>query len=79
MLGAAFAAKAPAIPSWEAGFENGSNVGGLLSAVLSPTKGFGKLLVVLVALSIPSACAPTMYTFGEDASFFSHLEQAFDG
>jgi len=73
MLGAAFAAKAPAITSWETGFENGSNVGGLLSAVLAPTKGFGKFLVVLVALSIPSACAPTMYTFGEDSShLFAH-------
>ena len=70
MLGAAFAAKAPAIPSWETGFESGSNVGGLLYAVISPTKGFGKFLVVLVALSIPSACAPTMYTFGKVSSLF---------
>ena len=79
MLGAAFAAKAPAIPSWETGFKNGSDIGGLLSAVLSPTKGFGKFLVVLIALSIPSACAPTMYTFGKDLLLFSYPEQVFDG
>ncbi|KIM71243.1 hypothetical protein PILCRDRAFT_830469, partial [Piloderma croceum F 1598] len=63
-LGAAFTASAPAVPSWTAGFEGGDNVGGLISAVLAPTGGFGKLLTVLIALSVPSACAPTMYTFG---------------
>ena len=63
MLGAAFAAAAPGVPSWEAGFDGGNNVGGLLQAVLKPSGGFGKFLTVLVALSIPSACAPTMYTF----------------
>ena len=64
MLGAAFAAVAPAVPSWKSGFSDGNNVGGLISAVLSPTGGFGKFLVVLLALSVPPACAPTMYTFG---------------
>jgi len=64
MLGAAFAAMAPAVPSWHAGFSDGSNVGGLIAAVLSPSGGFGKFLMVLIALSIPSACAPTMYIFG---------------
>jgi purine-cytosine permease-like protein len=63
-LGAAFTASAPAVPSWTAGFEGGNNIGGLISAVLAPTSGFGKLLTVLIALSVPSACAPTMYTFG---------------
>ena len=52
-------------PSWSRGFEEGSNVGGLLSAVLAPTKGFGKLVMVLLALSTSCACAPSMYTFGE--------------
>ncbi|GLB39366.1 putative permease for cytosine/purines, uracil, thiamine, allantoin [Lyophyllum shimeji] len=69
MLGAAFAAMAPAVPSWQAGFKDGSNVGGLIAAVLSPAGGFGKFLMVLISLSIPSACAPTMYTFG--TSFMS--------
>lgn len=54
----------PAIPSWSKGFDDGNNIGGLISAVLSPAGGFGKFLVVLVSLSIPSLCAPTMYTFG---------------
>ena len=63
MLGAAFAAAAPAVPSWNAGFDNGNSVGGLVEAVLSPAGGFGKFLTVVIALFIPSACAPTMYTF----------------
>lgn len=69
MLGAAFAAMAPAVPSWQTGFHDGDNVGGLIAAVLSPVGGFGKFLMVLISLSIPSACAPTMYTFG--TSFMS--------
>ncbi|KAH7911759.1 permease for cytosine/purines, uracil, thiamine, allantoin-domain-containing protein [Hygrophoropsis aurantiaca] len=63
-LGAAFAAAATNVPSWNTGFDNSSNVGGLVSAILGPIGGFGKFLTVLVALSIPSACAPTMYSFG---------------
>ena len=62
-LGAVFAASAATVPSWETGFDNGNSVGGLIEAVLSPLGGFGKFLTVLLALSIPSACAPTMYTF----------------
>ncbi|KAI0711394.1 purine-cytosine permease [Earliella scabrosa] len=63
MLGAAFAAAAPAVPEWQTGFDNGNNVGGLVQAVLAPAGGFGKFLTVVIALFIPSACAPTMYTF----------------
>ncbi|KAH9939859.1 purine-cytosine permease [Amylocystis lapponica] len=69
MLGAAFAASAALYAPWAAGFADGNNVGGLIEAVLAPAGGFGKFLTVLVALSIPSACAPTMYTFG--SSFMS--------
>ena len=67
MLGAAFAAAAPAVPEWEASFDNGNNVGGLFEAVLSPAGGFGKFITVLVALFVPSACAPTMYTFASSS------------
>ncbi|KAK7684939.1 hypothetical protein QCA50_011774 [Cerrena zonata] len=63
-LGAIFAASATNDPAWEAGFDNGNSVGGLINAVLAPAGGFGKFLTVLLALTIPSACAPTMYTFG---------------
>ena len=65
MIGAAFAAAAPGVPSWSAGFENGSDMGGLIAAVLDPAGGFGKFMLVLIAVSTSSACAPTIYSFGE--------------
>ncbi|KAG1793458.1 uncharacterized protein HD556DRAFT_1443568 [Suillus plorans] len=41
-LDAAFAAAAPSVPAWNAGFDNSSSVGGLLHSVLLPTGAFGK-------------------------------------
>lgn len=64
LIGAAFAAAAPGVPSWAAGYDNGNDLGGLVSAVLEPTGGFGKFLVVLMAIGIAAPCAPTMYSFG---------------
>lgn len=76
-LGAVFAASAAFNSSWETGFDGGNSVGGLIAAVLSPLGGFGKFLTVLLALSIPSACAPTMYTFASSfmtiATFFAKI------
>ncbi|KAH9477486.1 Purine-cytosine permease fcyB [Psilocybe cubensis] len=37
MMGAAFAAAEPGIPSWKEGYDNGNDLGGLLGSVLSPT------------------------------------------
>jgi hypothetical protein len=65
MIGAAFAAAAPGVPSWSAGFQDGKDMGGLIAAVLAPAGGFGKFLLVLIAVSTSSACAPTIYSFGE--------------
>ena len=65
MIGAAFAAAAPGVPSWSTGFKNGSDMGGLIAAVLAPAGGFGKFLLVLIAVSTSSACAPSIYSFGE--------------
>ncbi|KAJ8474885.1 hypothetical protein ONZ51_g6913 [Trametes cubensis] len=63
MLGAAFAAAAmSSVPAWGAGLGDGNDVGGLVAAVLAPTGGFGKFLLVLLSLTAPSACAPSMYT-----------------
>ncbi|KZT63429.1 hypothetical protein DAEQUDRAFT_770630 [Daedalea quercina L-15889] len=62
MLGAAFTAGAAFNPAWKAGLGNGNDIGGLIAAVLEPAGGFGKFLVVLLALTTPSQCAPSMYT-----------------
>ena len=65
MIGAAFAAAAPSVPSWSTGFKDGNDMGGLIAAVLAPAGGFGKFLLVLMAVSTSSTCAPTIYSFGE--------------
>ncbi|KAI9056492.1 hypothetical protein FKP32DRAFT_1469921 [Trametes sanguinea] len=62
ILGAAFAATAMSVPSWSAGLGDGNDVGGLVAAILAPTGRFGKFLLVMLSLTAPSACAPTMYT-----------------
>ncbi|TFY75567.1 hypothetical protein EWM64_g8444, partial [Hericium alpestre] len=81
MLGAAFAAAAPLVPAWQAGLGDGSDVGGLLESVLAMTGGFGKFLTVVIALTIPSAVAPTMYSFGTSAMsiapFFAKIPRYF--
>lgn len=64
-LGAAFGVAAVGVPSYTKGFNNGNDIGGLVAAVLEPTGGFGKFCLVLMALSVPAACAPTMYSFGK--------------
>ncbi|KAK7683805.1 hypothetical protein QCA50_013181 [Cerrena zonata] len=62
IIGAAFTAAAPYVTTWQEGLGNGNDVGGLVGAILAPAGGFGKFLLVLLALSTPSACAPTLYT-----------------
>lgn len=66
-LGAIFAASATNDPTWEAGFDHGNSVGGLINAVLAPAGGFGNFLTVLLALTIPSACTSS---FSSWLSFF---------
>ena len=62
LVGGAFTAAASYVPEWEAGLGNGNDVGGLIAATLSGAGGFGKFLIVLMALTTPSASTPTMYT-----------------
>jgi purine-cytosine permease-like protein len=60
-LGAAFAVAATSVPAWTDGYAGG-NVGGLLEAILQPTKGFGKFLTVLLSLSVVGNIAATSYS-----------------
>ncbi|KAJ7096042.1 cytosine-purine permease [Mycena epipterygia] len=64
VVGAAFAAAAPGVPSWKAGYNGGNDLGGLVSAVLEPCGWFGKFLVAVMALAIAAPSAPTLYSFG---------------
>jgi purine-cytosine permease-like protein len=60
-LGAAAAISAPSIPAWEAGYAGG-NVGGLISAMLHPSGKMGKVLMVLLSLSVTANNGPTIYS-----------------
>jgi len=60
-LGAAAAVSASSVPSWETGYANG-NVGGLVNAMLSPVGNFGKVLMVILSLSVTAANAPNIYS-----------------
>ena len=60
-LGAACAIAAQTVPSWTAAFK-GDNVGGLLAEMLSPVGGFGKFLVVMLAINLTSNIAATFYS-----------------
>lgn len=62
LIGAAFTAAAPYVSSWDAGLNSATNVGGLVAAVLEPTGGFGKFLLVVLSLTTPTASALSMYT-----------------
>lgn len=57
LLGAAFTATANYVPTWQAGLGNGNDIGGLIAAILEPAGGFGKFLLVPLALTAPSQCA----------------------
>ncbi|RDB27544.1 Purine-cytosine permease fcyB [Hypsizygus marmoreus] len=69
MLGAAVAVAAPSVPAWDAGY-TGGNVGGLLEAMLQPTKGFGKFLTVLLSLSVAGNIAATFYSISLNIQIF---------
>jgi NCS1 nucleoside transporter family len=63
-----------AVPAWQTAFNNGS-VGGLLSAVVSPLGGFGKLILALIALSIVANNIPNDYSLGLSVQVFGHAFQ----
>ena len=45
-------------------------MGGLLEAMLHPTKGFGKFLTVLLSLSVAGNIAPTFYSVSLNVQVF---------
>ncbi|KAJ2926663.1 hypothetical protein H1R20_g10444, partial [Candolleomyces eurysporus] len=68
-LGAAIAIAAPSVPEWEQGYAGG-DVGGLLEAMLHPTKGFGKFLTVLLSLSVVGNIASCCYSISINLQVF---------
>ncbi|KAH8110364.1 permease for cytosine/purines, uracil, thiamine, allantoin-domain-containing protein [Phellopilus nigrolimitatus] len=62
------------LPDWQARYASGG-IGGLLAATLSPAKGFGKFLQVLLALSVVGTNIPTMYSFALTFQVFGRCAQ----
>lgn len=61
ILGAAIGGALPNVPSWQAGYDS-TSIGGVLAAMLEPAGGFGKFLLVILALSVLGNIAATMYS-----------------
>jgi purine-cytosine permease-like protein len=61
ILGAALGGAVPQVPSWAAAYEV-SGVGGVFYEMLTPAGGFGKFIVVLLALSVIGNIAISMYS-----------------
>ncbi|KAI0439432.1 NCS1 nucleoside transporter [Xylaria telfairii] len=61
ILGAAIQGALLNVPTWKQGYETNS-VGGVLAAMLLPSGGFGKFVVVLLSLSLLGNNAATMYS-----------------
>ena len=62
-LGLALTTTLGSVPAWGAAFTKGS-VGGLLSAIVDPLGIFGKLILVLLALSVIANNIPNDYSLG---------------
>jgi len=64
-------------PSWAAAAEKGNNLGGLLGAPLyGPMGGFGRFLLVILALSIVANNIPNMYSFALTFQAFGKFAQS---
>ena len=74
-LGMAFTTGIANVPAWKTAFGDTGNVGGLLSAVVSPLGGFGKFLLVLLALSIIANNIPNDYSLGLSVQVFGKAFQ----
>ena len=61
ILGAAIGGAVPNIESWNAAYEV-SGVGGVMYEMLTPAGGFGKFVMVLLALSVIGNVAISMYS-----------------
>ncbi|KIL56924.1 hypothetical protein M378DRAFT_434337 [Amanita muscaria Koide BX008] len=68
--GAAVAIATPQVPAWADAYQGG-NVGGLIAAMLQPTKGFGKVLIALLSLSTTGNIAATLYSVGINLQVFA--------
>ena len=69
ILGAAIGGAVPNVPTWSAAYEKDS-VGGVLAEMLTPADGFGKFIVVILALSVVGNIAVSMYSISLNIQMF---------
>jgi purine-cytosine permease-like protein len=60
-LGAAIGATVPVVPEW-ADTNDADFIGGVMSAMLKPAGRFGKFVTLIIALSVISNTAPSIYS-----------------
>lgn len=61
VLGAAIGGAVPNVPSWAVAYDN-LGIGGVMYEMLAPAGGFGKFILVLLALSVIGNIAISMYS-----------------
>ncbi|KAH6631845.1 permease for cytosine/purines, uracil, thiamine, allantoin-domain-containing protein [Chaetomium tenue] len=61
ILGAAIGGAVPNVPGWHAAYE-ATGIGGVMSEMLAPAGGFGRFVLVLLALSVIGNIAISMYS-----------------
>lgn len=61
ILGAAIGGAVPNVPGWQAAYE-ATGIGGVMSEMLAPAGGFGRFVLVLLALSVIGNIAISMYS-----------------
>lgn len=69
ILGAAIGGAVPNVPEWQAAYDKDS-VGGVLAEMLTPAHGFGKFIVVILALSVIGNIAVSMYSISLNIQMF---------
>jgi purine-cytosine permease-like protein len=69
VLGAAIGGAVPNVPEWSAAYDKDS-VGGVLAEMLTPARGFGKFIVVILALSVIGNIAVSMYSISLNIQMF---------
>ncbi|KAK3487761.1 permease for cytosine/purines, uracil, thiamine, allantoin-domain-containing protein [Neurospora hispaniola] len=61
ILGAAIGGAVPQVPAWQAAYAS-TGIGGVMMEMLAPAGGFGKFVLVVLALSVIGNIAISMYT-----------------
>ncbi|KAK3954629.1 purine-cytosine permease [Pseudoneurospora amorphoporcata] len=61
ILGAAIGGAVPQVPAWQAAYAS-TGIGGVMMEMLAPAAGFGKVVLVVLALSVIGNIAISMYS-----------------